>query len=47
MQKILIFLFLSFGLVSFSQKKESNFSYIQVDYFYGNILKHNKMLVIF
>lgn len=42
MQKVLLFLFLGFSLLSFSQEKESSFSYIQTDFFYGNILKHNK-----
>lgn len=41
MQKIIFLLFVSFSLLSFSQKK-TNFSYIQANYFYGNILEHNK-----
>ena len=42
MQRILFLLFFGFSLFSFSQEKESNFSYLQANYFYGNILKHNK-----
>jgi len=42
MQRILILLFFSFSILSFSQEKESDFSYIQANYFYGNVLKHNK-----
>ncbi len=42
MKQILIILIFSFSLGSFSQEKEYSSSYIQANYFYGNILKHNK-----
>jgi len=42
MKRFLIFLFLFIPFSFFAQKKEKTDSYFQAEYFYGNILKHNK-----
>lgn len=42
MQKIQLFLFLFVSLHSFCQEKKEAKTYLQFDYFYGNIIKHNK-----
>jgi len=41
MKQIVFILLVSSPFLSFSQEEKS-YSYIQADYFYGNILKHNK-----
>ncbi len=42
MRSFIFLLFFFIGLSSFYAQKETNFSYLQSEYFYGNILKHNK-----
>jgi len=42
MQKIIKLLFLFIGISTFSQKKKETNTFLQIDYFYGNILRHNK-----
>lgn len=42
MKILLKLLFYIFPILIFSQKKEKSGTYFQAEYFYGNILKHNK-----
>ena len=42
MQKIFPFLFIVVTTFVFSQEKNKGHSFLQFDYFYGNVLKHNK-----
>ena len=42
MKQFLVFCCLAIGFLTYSQENTKNYTYLQTEYFYGNILKHNK-----